>query len=92
MIIGAFLGGLSGFIFPILLFYFLILTGSDESVGQVISFFPLFMIPLGIILGALFGPALPKIISIIKTPKEVQKDLSQEQFEKAWQNNKKKKS
>ena len=65
-IIGAFLGGISGFLLPILLYYFLVLTGSDDSVGQAISFFPIFMVPLGILLGALFGPAIPTIISIVK--------------------------
>lgn len=69
-IIGAFIGGVSGLLLPILLYYFLVTTGSDKSVGQGLSFLPLFMIPLGVLFGAIFGPVIPKIIGVFKEIKE----------------------
>ena len=55
MLFGGAIGFISGFVLPIVFFYVLTATGSDESVGIGLSFFPLFMMPICAVIGAFIG-------------------------------------
>ena len=83
--LGALLGGLGGILIPAVLFYSFTLIGLEKSGAQGLSFLPLFLVPLGIILGASFGYAFPKIIKALKSQNSEEKELTKQQFEQAWQ-------